>query len=69
MYGILSPMGVIVLLLIYLSLTIFSLVKMFGREKKLMLFLWLFVIVAFPFVGSLLYLLYFYVNRLKPVVN
>lgn len=66
MYGILSPLGVILLLLFYLSVTIFSLIKMFGREEKIMLFVWLFVIVFFPFVGSLVYLLYYYSNRTKP---
>ncbi len=49
MYGILSPLGVILLLLFYLSVTIFSLIKMFGREEKIMLFVWLFVIVFFSF--------------------
>lgn len=69
MFGIVSPIGVIIVLLVYLSITIFSLVKMFGKEKKFMLLAWLFIIVTLPFAGSLIYLLYYYINRFKPVVN
>lgn len=51
-----GPMGVLVLGALYLGLLLSALYLILKNEKGLMLAFWLIVVLALPFVGSLLYL-------------
>lgn len=54
--GIIGPTGVLILGICYVLLTITALYLVVKREKSLSLFLWILLILVFPFIGSLIYM-------------
>jgi len=58
MYGKLSPLGSIIIMVIYFSLLIIGAVKILKHERGLSLFLWLAINFLVPFIGPILYIGY-----------
>lgn len=54
--GIIGPTGVVILITLYALLFLSSMYLVVKHEKSLSLFLWILVILIFPFIGSLIYL-------------
>lgn len=61
--GIMSPVGVLVTGIFYILITIFSLFLVFKSEKSFNAFLWALFIVFLPFIGSIVYLLKYYIGK------
>jgi hypothetical protein len=63
MGGIIGPIGILVILFVYLALTVISVIQTFRNEKGLALFIWLAVIFMVPFLGAILYITKYLVLR------
>ena len=55
--GIVGPNQLIVIAIIYLLITIVSLILILKNEKNLSLFFWILLLLFVPFIGSIIYLL------------
>jgi hypothetical protein len=61
--GIISPTKIIIAGIIYLFLTLPALFLVLKNEKTLFVFIWILVILFFPYLGSILYLLKHFLNK------
>lgn len=63
MGGIIGPVGIIVLLVVYLLLTAVAVIQVFRNEKGLVMFIWLAIIFMVPFLGPVLYIAKYLIER------
>lgn len=63
--GILSPTGLVLLIIVYLLVLISSLFFVFKNENGLIMFIWLIAILFFPLIGGLIYLFKYFITQRK----
>lgn len=61
--GILGPVGVIITSIVYFGITLSALYLILKNEKKNSFFLWLFLLFFVPFLGAVIYILRFLINK------
>ena len=62
---VISATDILMFVFIYATVTIIAITKVFKNETKISLFLWMALILIFPAVGGILYLLYNFVSSKK----
>ena len=60
--GIIGPIGIIGISLLYIVITLFSLNYLMKNEKGLQLLIWLLLILFVPFIGPLIYLSNYFIK-------
>lgn len=65
MGGIIGPKGILVLLAVFLTLTIIYFLLVLKKEKGLIMFIWLAVVFMVPFLGPVLYIAKYSIERQK----
>gem|GEM_PF-6569213 len=60
-----GPKEILVILAVYLALTIISVLLVFKKEKDLVIFIWLAVVFMVPFLGPVLYITKYLIERQK----
>ena len=61
--GVIGPIEVIILGIIYFSITITALYLVIRKEKSLAVFVWILAILIFPLLGSIIYLIKYFSNK------
>lgn len=62
MNGIFQSTQNIVVFIIYLILIVFAIALILKNEKKITRILWLMVVILFPYIGSVIYLLKYFLS-------
>lgn len=65
MGGIISPIGILFLIIVYLALFISSLLLILKNEDGFLKLLWVVVVFLFPFIGSIIYIASFFISKKK----
>lgn len=63
--GILTPFKIITYSVIYLAFLAYSLYLALKNESKYLLVLWVLIILFIPFIGSIMYILKYHLNKRK----
>lgn len=61
--GIISPIGVIGIILLYFMITLSSVYYIFRREKGLSTLLWILFVLFIPFIGGIIYLSKYFIEK------
>ncbi|SDG49781.1 Phospholipase_D-nuclease N-terminal [Psychroflexus sediminis] len=62
-FGLLTPYHKLGLGILYAAITIYSIYLLFKNEKPLHCFIWMVFILFIPFIGSVLYLSKYFINK------
>jgi len=63
MSGLIGPVQVIILSIIFLVLFITALVLILKKERDYLKIIWIVLIIIFPIIGSIIYILYYLLSK------
>lgn len=61
--GIITPSDIVVASILYFILTILAMYLILKNEKSIFIFFWILLILFLPFLGSIIYILKFLINK------